>query len=141
MTREEAATILRNTAWLGSNAEREKVEEAIEVLASAQSEPTTKIREILEYLDTTLHPIVSPDNWNVYSELHDMVSKLPSAQPEQCDYCTEDSDGYVKPVEKNCHAFIRCGMNGWELSMKANGWHGSAKIRYCPMCGRRLERG
>ena len=57
-----------------------------------------------------------------------------------CDYCHEDSDGYVKPIEKNGHAFIRFGMNGWELSMKANGWHGSTKIRYCPMCGRRLER-
>lgn len=55
-----------------------------------------------------------------------------------CEYCSEDSDGYVKPIEKNCHAFIRFGMNGWELSLKANGWHGSAKIRYCPMCGRDL---
>lgn len=88
------------------------------------------------------------------------LKKLPSAQPEQCEYyaicrhgsdesklrarlkiceyCNEDSDGYVTPIEKNCHAFIRFGMDGWELSMKANGWHGSAKIRYCPMCGRDL---
>ena len=58
-----------------------------------------------------------------------------------CDYCHEDSDGYVNPIEKNSHAFIRFGMNGWELSLKANGWHGSAKIRYCPMCGRRLGDG
>lgn len=56
----------------------------------------------------------------------------------RCDYCNEDSDGYVKPIEKNCHAFVRFGMDGWELSLKANGWHGSAKIRYCPMCGRDL---
>lgn len=55
-----------------------------------------------------------------------------------CEYCNEDSDGYVKPIEKNNHAFVRFGMNGWELSLKANGWHGSAKIRYCPMCGRDL---
>ena len=52
-------------------------------LPSAKPEPTTEIQEILNYLDTTLHPIVSPDNWNVYAELHDMVSKLPSAQPEE----------------------------------------------------------
>ena len=55
-----------------------------------------------------------------------------------CEYCNEDSDGYVKPIEKNNHAFVRFGMDGWELSLKANGWHGSAKIRYCPMCGRDL---
>ena len=55
-----------------------------------------------------------------------------------CEYCNEDADGYVKPIEKNNHAFVRFGTNGWELSLKANGWHGSAKIRYCPMCVRDL---
>ena len=55
-----------------------------------------------------------------------------------CEYCHEDSDGYVMPLEKNCHAFIRFGMDGWELSLKAKGWNGSAKIKYCPMCGRDL---
>ena len=56
-----------------------------------------------------------------------------------CDYCHEDSDGYVTPLEKNCHAFIRFGMDGWELDLHAKGWHGSAKIMYCPMCGRELK--
>ena len=96
----------------------------------------------------------------IIGKMQDVVSNLPSAQSESCEYyalcrhgrdenklrvrlgvceyCNEDADGYVKPIEKNCHAFIRFGMNGWELSLKANGWHGSAKIRYCPMCGRDL---
>lgn len=26
-----------------------------------------------------------------------------------CEYCHEDSDGYVRPIEKNCHAFVRKG--------------------------------
>ena len=64
-------------------------------------------------------------------------SKL-RARLKFCEYCNEDSDGYVKPIEKNNHAFVRFGMNGWELNLQANGWHGSAKIRYCPMCGRDL---
>ena len=55
-----------------------------------------------------------------------------------CEYCNEDADGCVTPLEKNGHAFVRFGMNGWELNLKASGWHGSAKIRYCPMCGRDL---
>lgn len=63
---------------------------------------------------------------------------LPSAQRGFCEYCNEDVDGFVTPMEKNGHAFIRFGMNGWELSLRAKGWHGSAKIRYCPMCGRDL---
>ena len=96
----------------------------------------------------------------VFGRCEENILALPSAQPESCEYyalcrhgrdenklrarlgfceyCNEDVDGYVKPIEKNCHAFIRFGMNGWELSLKANGWHGSAKIRYCPMCGRDL---
>lgn len=94
------------------------------------------------------------------AECIDEIEDLPSAQTEPCEYyalcrhgrdenklradlgfceyCHEDSDGYVMPLEKNCHAFIRFGMNGWELNMKANGWYGSAKIRFCPMCGRSL---
>lgn len=63
----------------------------------------------------------------------DMMEKV-----EICPYCCEDSDGFVKPLEKNGHAFIRFGMNGWEIDLSAKGWHGSAKIRYCPMCGRDL---
>lgn len=57
---------------------------------------------------------------------------------ERCEYCNTDSDGYVKPIEKNGHAFVRFGMNGWVISLRANGWHGECKIRYCPMCGRDL---
>ena len=59
-----------------------KAKIAIEALPSAQSEPTQEIQDILDYLDTVLHPIVSPEHWDVYSKLHDMVSSLPSAQPD-----------------------------------------------------------
>lgn len=53
-----------------------------------------------------------------------------------CDFCHEDSDGYVKPIEKNSHAVIY----GSVLHLKAKGWSGKVQIKYCPMCGRRLER-
>ena len=56
--------------------------EIIRELPSAQPEQSLDIQHILEYLDTVLHPIISPDHWSVYSELHDMISMLPSAQPE-----------------------------------------------------------
>ena len=38
-------------------------------------------QEILDYLDDVLHPMVSPDNWYVYSELHDMIEELPFEEP------------------------------------------------------------
>ena len=70
------------------------------------------------------------------------IKKLPSAQPEQtdCEYCHEDADGYVKPLEKNCHAYVNRGFMGWHIVLKAMGWMGEAKINFCPMCGRELKR-
>ena len=90
----------------------------------------------LEAIDSVL---VEDESCKVWFKL--AVKNLPSAQPENvdCIYCHEDSDGYVKPIEKNSHAFIRFGMNGWEIDLRAKGWNGSAKITYCPMCGRRLS--
>ena len=76
-----------------------------------------------------------------------IANNLPTIQPEptdeqkSCEYCHEDSDGYTRPIEKNCHAYIRFGMNGWELDLKAKGWHGEAQIKFCPMCGRKLQGG
>lgn len=83
-----------------------------------------------------------PNCYNGYSDAYDkdyimgVLDALPSAQPEQtvCEYCHKDSDGYVFPLDKNGHAYISQG----KLCLKANGWHGEAKINYCPICGRRL---
>lgn len=52
----------------------------VNMLPSAQPEQPTGVQDILQYLDEYLHPIVSPEHWSVYSELHDMISMLPSAQ-------------------------------------------------------------
>lgn len=73
-----------------------------------------------------------PDN----CPLHEVKQMSPTQ--DSCEYYHEDSEGYVKPIDKNSHAFVRFGMDGWELSLKANGWHGEARIEFCPMCGRRL---
>ena len=84
-------------------------------LPSVQPEQSSEIQDILEYLDTVLHPIISPDYWNVYSELHDMISMLPSAQPEiirckDCKYCDSyiaeiTSDGNMERIEYRCKDF------------------------------------
>lgn len=71
------------------------------------------------------------------------LKKLSPVQPIQtnCEYCHTDRDGYVLPLEKNCHAYISRGMHGWVIELKAKGWRGEAKIKYCPICGRRLTDG
>ena len=73
----------------------------------------------------------------------DVVDSTPEVETAQtnCEYCHEDSEGYVSPLEKNSHAYIRFGMSGWAIELKANGWRGEAKIKYCPICGRRLTDG
>lgn len=67
------------------------------------------------------------------------IEKLPTVQPTQtnCEYCHTDRDGYVFPLEKNSHAFI----DRDKIVLKAKGWRGEAKIKYCPICGRRLTDG
>lgn len=76
-----------------------------------------------------------------HKKLREMQKEMQKEQKHDsvsCIYCHEDSDGYVKPIEKNGHAFVRFGMNGWVLELKAKGWHEETKIQYCPMCGRKL---
>ena len=95
---------------------------------------TTK-QEILDYLDNVLHPIVSPDNWNVYSELHDMIEKLPSAEPmqhEECEYIiTKGKAGYHE--EYTCSA---CGDSFYWTQDRAI----PRKFNYCRNCGRKVIR-
>ena len=77
--------------------------------------------EILNYLDNTLHPIVSPDNWNVYSELYDMVEKLPSADRPQ-----------GKWKAKSFHEFF-CDNCGFSFDMMKCDF--LENMNFCPNCG------
>ena len=71
-------------------------------------EQSLGIQDILEYMDTVLHPIISPDHWSVYSELHDMISMLPSAQP----------DGKIM-LDKE--AILQAGYQGREVDFRIGG--------------------
>lgn len=66
----------------------------------------------------------------------DIIEDLPPVHQKQtnCEYCHTDRDGYIFPLDKNSHAFI----DRDKIVLKANGWRGKAKIKYCPICGRRL---
>lgn len=116
------------------NADVLSIRQAVREVSAVQPEPITV------YID---HELTQEEYEKLRKDVANApIMLLPSAQPENadCAYCHEDSDGYVKPIEKNCHAFIRFGMNGWEISLSAKGWNGSAKIMHCPMCGRRLKK-
>lgn len=72
-----------------------------------------------------------------------MVVTMPSVQPEQtdCEYCYEDSDGYVRPIEKNSHAWLVRRGKTMKLRICFKGEYRECDILFCPMCGRRLKNG
>lgn len=85
MTREEAINTLGNFKRYisGGGVTDRKANKAIDMAIEAlkaeavQDEAAMTKQEIFDYLDNVLHPIVSPDNWYVYSDLHDMIEELP----------------------------------------------------------------
>lgn len=79
-----------------------------------------------------------PNAWLEYAV--DAVKKLPSAQQEitDCDYCHEDFDGYVRPIEKNSHAWLVRRGRTMKLHVCFKGEYRECDILFCPMCGRRL---
>lgn len=79
-------------------------------------------QEVLNYLNNVLHPIVSPDNWNVYSELHDMIEELPSAEPVQHGKWIE------YPIADGMNQCSECGVLRFGES------------NYCPNCGARMDK-
>lgn len=101
----------------------------IKGLPAVQPERSSEIQDILEYLDKVLHPVVSPNHWNVYSELHDMISMLPSAQPEQCEWIPKEVEGVPYGLIVECS---KCKHS--ELIDNAL-YH-----KYCPNCGRKVIR-
>ena len=82
MTEKEAIYILRNAAWLGSDADRQKVEEAVEVVAKAieardmilyMNLPEVSVEEAIEILKRKrrLELILSDKDTNVPSDVPD----------------------------------------------------------------------
>ena len=75
--------------------------------------------------------------------VREILERLPSAQSEQadCEYCHEDSDGYVRSIEKNSHAWLVRRGRTMKLRVGFKGEYSECDILFCPMCGRRLNHG
>ena len=55
-----------------------------------------------------------------------------------CEYCHEESDGYVRPIEKNSHAWLVRRGRTTKLRVCFKGEYRECDILFCPMCGRKL---
>lgn len=110
---------------VGERSQWEKDVKALNSLPSAKPERPFEIQDILDYLDTVLHPIISPEYWNVYSELYDMISMLPSAERR----------GRWEDVEHapNGLLYATCSVCGKRQTVEAT--------NYCGNCGARMEAG
>lgn len=83
-----------------------------------------KLEDIRNYLDVELHPVVSPDRWDVYSALCDMV---------------DDIIALLKLREPIKPEFQRgmwiCGKCGYKLARP----HYRKEASYCWKCGRAVK--
>ena len=60
----------------------------------------------------------------------------------RCEYCTEDTDGYVRGLDKNCHLVIYNNFPESDGKILNVNWYGKqmkVPINYCPICGRNLR--
>lgn len=88
-------------------------------------EPKEKVEEILNYLDTELHPIVSPDYWYVYRELHDMIASLLFTDKPQGKWIFNPKDAI-----ELMFTLPKCSECGFESADCGN---------YCPNCGKKMK--
>lgn len=87
------------------------------------------VDEFRRFADNEVHPVVSPDNWNVYSQLVDFIDEL----DESLDQISKDEEKEVAPVlkrEKYHLAFFVCGACGTVIT---------DGDRFCRMCGKKVK--
>ena len=97
---------------------------------------TTK-NEILEYLDNVLHPLVSPEHWNVYSELHDMAEDLP--EPVKHGHWVYKDGEMGFGIGAWCCS--ECGETNESLPFhKCKDPYAYAASKYCACCGARMDK-
>ena len=91
-----------------------------------------KLEDIRNYLDVELHPVVSPDRWDVYSELRDMVDDIIALLKAQ------EPVEPTEPDEDNMRYCGACGSPvGYEV-LEAPGIE-YVQYSYCPFCGRAVK--
>ena len=96
---------------------------------------TTK-DEILEYLDNVLHPLVSPEHWNVYSELHDMVEDL--HEPAKHGHWVYEDGKMGFGIGAWCCS--ECGEENESLPFhKCRNPYEYTASKYCACCGAKME--
>ena len=115
MTTQEAINILRNTAWLGTNEDREKTEQAVEVVAEALEQNCVKCKHYFHCC-------------NVDEEYeHDCFEP----ESQECGKWIERGQNKDKTHNITCSI---CG-EGFKTKGHAKSYNTTHKFKYCPNCG------
>ena len=87
----------------------------------------THLDDLRLFADVTVHPVVSPDNWNVYSSLCDYIDQI----KEEVEILLKEQEA-VKPkrIDGKRNHFIKCGNCNYDLM---------TGFQFCPHCGREVK--
>lgn len=107
------------------DSERHYCPKYCEVIQKTLEESQPEIDEILNYLDTELHPLVSPERWDVYATLYDMISLL-HKQPERETGTWIIDSGYPQ------HCWCSNCNHRFDL-------FDPKSIHFCPNCGKEMK--
>ena len=128
MTREEAIHRLKNAAWLGTNDERNKTEEAVDMAISAlEQEPcedaisrsTAKTRIYLKYVNRL----------DICKAMFKILDGVPSVQPSRKGHWIKSD---LANEKFNCSV---CGGACWYYDYQGT----VAKSKFCPNCGAKMK--
>lgn len=137
MTTQKAINVLRNTAWLGTEKDREKVEKAIETLSNTSEIPNSSddlisrqaaIDNLKKHLNETDVPDHYPGIFNAIEEWLDDW-EVPSAQPERERIKWIPHKSVFGGLDERVYTCDKCGYN--------IGFHVE---NFCPNCGGKYER-
>ena len=88
-------------------------------------------KKLRKYADSDVHPVVSPDNWNVYSELRDLIDK------------TEKGALALLKAQEPRNAIVvsnGIGMSGgWWFQCPSCKMEIEPRDRYCKSCGQAVK--
>jgi len=77
--------------------------------------------------DIKIHPIVSPENWNVYSDLCDLIDVV---REDAITLLKEQEAVEPRRVDGKQNHFIKCGNCNYDLM---------TGFQFCPHCGRAVK--
>lgn len=94
------------------------------------------LEDLIDYVDTSVHQVLGPENWCVYSSLRDMIDSI-CADVEKL---IEKSE-HVEPVlDETTKRFYRCGACGEYVGfIDSDPGDPNEQDCFCRNCGRKVK--